>query len=249
MFWNDATSHQRLQNLPDLWEKDIFDEGFVRTLLDDLKRGQSILDALDRLAFLASFGGFISRTSLCADDDTYLDVYKNAISVYQDAKQTLATFLKSKDTAVRLSTAVTYCELEWDWPLETTKGELGQQIMKDVSELLKSDSDKDCRRACMCMPSLCKRTELKGGLISDANLKMLVQFCDNTRIVKHEEGTSTVAFHSAQALSMLMKRTPILFSLVRIFAHNIPVDDEFAKKLIDIDLVTDITEALRSNCK
>ena len=69
MFWNDETSHQRLQNLSDLWEKDIFDKRSVRTLLDDLKRGQPNLDALDRLAFMASFGEFVSCIPLGADDD------------------------------------------------------------------------------------------------------------------------------------------------------------------------------------
>ncbi|KAG8215129.1 hypothetical protein J3R82DRAFT_8591 [Butyriboletus roseoflavus] len=212
MFWNDATSHQRLQNLSDVWEKDIFDERSVQRLLDDLERGQPNLDALDRLAFMASF-----------------DIGKDAISNYENATQILDTSFKSKDRLIRLSTAVTYCELKWDWPLETTPGERGEQIKRDVSELLKSDQDR--RRACIYMPSLCKRTELRDGLMSEENLKLLVQLCDSTCVVKHEEGTSTVAFHSAQALSMLMK-----------------LDDGFAKRLIDIDRVTDITEALRSNC-
>lgn len=216
MFWNDVNSHQRLQNLPDLWEKDIFDDRLVQTLLDDLKHEQSVLNALDRLAFLTGFGAFTHHMFLVACDDTYLDDYKNAISVYQDATHILATFLRRRDKLVRLSTAVIYCEMGWDWPLETTKetakGALAQQITDDVSELLKSTDD--CRRACMWMPSLCKRQDLKAELISDTNLRMLVQFCDNTRIAKHEEGTSTVAFHSAQALSMLMKCTLTLLNLL-----------------------------------
>ncbi|KAH0833833.1 hypothetical protein J3R83DRAFT_10997 [Lanmaoa asiatica] len=214
MFWNDATSHQRLQELSKLWEKDIFDERSVETLLDDLKRGQLNLDALDRLAFMANLGGFISRVFFRADDETYLDIRKNATSIYNNAEQVLATFLKSKDRLIRLSTAVTYCELGWDWPLETTHGELGQQITEDVSELLKSGQD--CRRACMYIPSLCKRTDLRAGLMSEENLKMLVQLCDNTRVIKREEGTSTVAFYSAQALSMLMKCDPVLVSVLSV---------------------------------
>lgn len=186
---------------------------------------------------------------LVFDTDIHLDVYKKAIDGYQDAKQTLSAFLRRNvDRVVRLSTAATYCELGWGWPLETTQGEL-ELIMSDVSELLKSD--RDCRRACMYLPSLCKRTELKAGLINDANLKTLVQLCDTTRIIKHEEGPSAVALHSAQALSMLMKCTSTLFDLARTSVDDICtlVDDGLAKKLVDIDLVTDITEALRSNCK
>lgn len=88
--------------------------------------------------------------------------------------------------------------------------------------------------------------------MSEENLKMLVQLCDNTRVVTHEEGTSTVAFHSAQALSMLMKCASILFSSVSACPDGVVfvlVDVALAKRLIDIDKVTDITEALRSNCK
>ena len=247
MFWNDATSHQRLQSLPDLWEKDIFDERSVQTLLDDLKRGQPNLDALDRLAFMASFGEFVSCILLGADDDTYLDDCEAAISNYRDAKQILANFLKSKDRLIRLSTAVTYCELRWDWPSEATYGELCQQITDDISELLKGE--KEHRRACMYMPSLCKQTDLKAGLISEENLKILVKLCDGTRIVKDEEGTSTVAFHSAQALSMLIKCASIRINLVSPLMTSVLVDGELAQRLIAIDAVTDITEALRSDCK
>ena len=212
MFWNDAASHQRLQNLSDLWEKDIFDKCSIQVLLDDLKRGQPNLDELDRLAFMASFGEFISRIALRADDDTCLDTCKDAISNYNNAKQILATFLKSKERLIRLSTAVTYCELGWNWSLETTYAELDPQITDDVSELLKGDRDR--RRACTYMPSLCKRKELRAGLISEENLKILVKLCDGGRLVRDEEGTSTVAFHSAQALSLLMKRASTLSSLV-----------------------------------
>lgn len=212
MFWNDASSHQRLQELPDLWEKDIFDERSVKRLLDDLKGGQPNLDALDRLAFMASFGGFYLAFLRCIFDDAYLDICKDAIRDYGTAKQILDTFLESKDRLIRLSTAVTYCELELDWHLETSHGELGQQITEDVSELLKSN--KDCRRACMYLPSLFKRPDLREGLMNEENLKRLVQLCDTTRMNKHEEGTSTEAFHSAQALSMLMKCASTLFSLV-----------------------------------
>jgi hypothetical protein len=219
MFWNDATSHQRLQNLSDLWEKDIFDERSVQTLLDDLKGGQPNLDALDRLAFMASFGEFLSCIPQGADDDTYLDDCEDAISSYRDAKQILATFLKSNNRLIRLSTAVTYCELGWDWPSEMPDGKLHQQITDDVSELLKGD--KDHRRACMYMPSLCKQTDLKTGLISEENLKILVKLCDSARIVNDEEGTSTVAFHSAQALSMLMKCASKLSSLVSVCPDDI----------------------------
>lgn len=164
-----------------------------------------------------------------------------------DAKQILTTFLKSRDRLIRLSTAVTYCELGWDWPLETTYDQLRQQITKDVSELLEGDIHH--RRACMYIPSLCKRSDLKAGLITKENLQMLVKFCDRNRIAGDEEGTS-VAFHSAQALLLLTKRASKFFSLIFPVLIVPPlVDGELAQKLIDIDAVNDITDALRSNCK
>ncbi|KIK80672.1 hypothetical protein PAXRUDRAFT_225463 [Paxillus rubicundulus Ve08.2h10] len=58
MFWNDPNSHLRLQELSDYWEKDLFDNCSIETLLDDLvqERRQPNLDVLDRLAFMANFG-------------------------------------------------------------------------------------------------------------------------------------------------------------------------------------------------
>ncbi|KAG9312369.1 hypothetical protein JVU11DRAFT_6742 [Chiua virens] len=212
MFWNDPASHQRLRELTDVWEKDIFDETSIRTLLDDLKEGKSNPDAaLDQLAFMANF-----------------DVGKHAILARPNAKEILADFLENRDRVIRLSTAAIYCEL--NWPLEASHGNLVQQVSDDVSELLKNEQHR--RRACMYLPSLCKREDWKAGLISEDNLKMLVQFCDNTRIVRNEEGTSTIAFNGAQALAMLMK-----------------LDPDVAERLIKIDRVTDITQALHSNCK
>lgn len=153
------------------------------------------------------------------NDDVYLDDCKEAISIYKDAKQVLATFLKSKERLIRLSAAVTFCELGWDWPLETTYSELRQLITNDVSELLKGR--RDHRRACVYMPSLCKRDDLKTSLISDENLKILVRRCDIGRIARDEEGTSTDAFHSAQALSMLMKRTSTFLNPVSSYPDSI----------------------------
>ena len=61
-------------------------------LLDDLKRGQTNLDVLNRLAFMANFGEFLSCIPFGAHDNTYLDACKDAISSYRDAKPILATF-------------------------------------------------------------------------------------------------------------------------------------------------------------
>lgn len=82
MFWNDAASHQRLQKLTNLWEKDIFDECSIRTLLDHLKPGHPIREVLDRLAFMSSFGAFIPRDSIGADNDKmYAQTNANARSI------------------------------------------------------------------------------------------------------------------------------------------------------------------------
>lgn len=66
MFWNHESSHKRLQNLSDVWEKDIFDHHSVRNLIGQLNKGQlnkgqSIQEVLGRLAFMSTFGGFMSR--------------------------------------------------------------------------------------------------------------------------------------------------------------------------------------------
>lgn len=58
----------------------LFDEHSVRMLLDDLKRGQTNLDVLNRLAFMANFGEFLSCIPFGAHDNTYLDACKDAIS-------------------------------------------------------------------------------------------------------------------------------------------------------------------------
>jgi len=63
-----VTSHQRLQNLSDVWEKEIVDERSIQTLLDDLKGGQP-----PGRAGPSSFHGEIR---------------------YRDARQTLATFFE-----------------------------------------------------------------------------------------------------------------------------------------------------------
>jgi hypothetical protein len=55
------------------------------------------------------------------------------------------------------------------------------------------------------MQSLCAQTDLTAGLLSEENLKILVELCDSVCILKDEEGPSTVAFHTAQALSIIMK--------------------------------------------
>lgn len=120
-------------------------------------------------------------------------------------------FLNNKDKAiVQLSTAATYCELEWEWPLEADK-ELAQQITQGIAELLNS---RECRQACIYLPSLCKRAELMSRLINDENLKKLVELCNGAaRVDKSEEETTGVPFHGAHALSMLMKRASTLSDL------------------------------------
>lgn len=58
MFWNDPRNHDRLQRLSSTWEMDIFDSRSVQSLLAALQLRRTNLDALDRLAFMASFGKF-----------------------------------------------------------------------------------------------------------------------------------------------------------------------------------------------
>jgi hypothetical protein len=57
MYWNDPASQERLSKLGPLWEKDIFDASTVPSLLRDIQlHGVECFDAVDRLAFMASFG-------------------------------------------------------------------------------------------------------------------------------------------------------------------------------------------------
>jgi hypothetical protein len=57
MYWNDPVSQERLSKLGQLWEKDIFDASTVPSLLRDIQlHGVECFDAVDRLAFMASFG-------------------------------------------------------------------------------------------------------------------------------------------------------------------------------------------------
>jgi len=58
MSWNDPRNHDRLQNLSSTWEMDIFDSRSVQSLLATLQLRRTNLDALDRLAFMATFGKF-----------------------------------------------------------------------------------------------------------------------------------------------------------------------------------------------
>ncbi|KAF8841639.1 ARM repeat-containing protein [Paxillus ammoniavirescens] len=69
--------------------------------------------------------------------------------------------------------------------------------------------------------------DLKTRLVSQDCLRRIISLCDSGRVAKHEEGTSSVAFHSAQALSMLMKS-----------------DSDLALTLIKMDAISDIIEAL-----
>ena len=54
----------------------------------------------------------------------------------------------------------------------------------------------------MYIPSLCKTPELRIGLISDENLKILVKLCDSAPSPVTMK-KSTVVFRSARVLSML----------------------------------------------
>ncbi|KAF9228171.1 hypothetical protein BS17DRAFT_325375 [Gyrodon lividus] len=203
MFWNDPNSHLRLQNLSDSWEKDVFDDCSIQTLLADLVqppvRGQANLDVLDRLAFMANF-----------------DVCKHAINAVTGSEETLAAFLRNSNKLVRLSAAVTYCELGWNWP-PAMHHSLSDNITGDIAGMLESRDSRENRRACVSLPSLCKQKDLRTRLVNDKNLRIIIRLCDSARMAKHEEG-STVAFHSAQALSMVMKYSDLAPTLMKIGA-------------------------------
>jgi len=113
---------------------------------------------------------------------------------------------------VRVSAAVTYCEVGWKWPLQSEPDENpreAEHIIQDVNTLLES---KDPRRACMSLPSLCKNTYLRGRLLSESNLRRLLRLIatDRTGICYNEnedegDASSSIAFHSAQALTSLLE--------------------------------------------
>jgi len=68
LLWNDPRMHDRLQQLSSTWEMDIFDSCSVQSLLAALQVRRTNVDALDRLAFMASFGKLtVSYTRHLAD--------------------------------------------------------------------------------------------------------------------------------------------------------------------------------------
>jgi len=113
---------------------------------------------------------------------------------------------------VRISAAVTYCEVGWNWPLQSeydAKPREVEHVIQDINTLLRSE---DPRRACMSLPSLCKNTYLRGRLLSESNLRRLLTLIIATdRIVpcnkNEDEGvsSSSMAFHGAQALASLLE--------------------------------------------
>ena len=62
--------------------------------------------------------------------------------------------------------------------------------------------------SCFHVYAVSKQTDSRAVLPTKENLKILVKLCDSARIVNDEEGTSTVAFQSARALSILVSAGP-----------------------------------------
>lgn len=131
----------------------------------------------------------------------------------ENAEQTLASLLLDDgNDSVRVSAAVTLCEVGWNWPLQSEPDEEPREvehIIQDVNTLLESE---DPRRACMSLPSLCKNAYLRGRLLSESNLRRLLTLiaadktgmrCNETE--DEEDVSSSIALHSAQALASLLE--------------------------------------------
>ncbi|KAI6142286.1 armadillo-type protein [Pisolithus thermaeus] len=181
------------------------------------------LDALERLAFMASF-----------------DNGRKAIAHATNARQTLASLLEHPKDWVRICAAMTYFEVGWEWPLQSndTSAELEglERLATDVEHPL-HDKNKDRQLyACISLPSLCKNSWLRKRLLKDDNLRRLVQLTNACKAgcnrKKEEEGVSasTVALHSAQALTSLLE-----------------LDESSAPKLLAMGGVAELVHALHND--
>ncbi|KAI6095040.1 hypothetical protein EDD16DRAFT_784486 [Pisolithus croceorrhizus] len=208
MFWNDPKRHDYLSSLSSTWETDIFDSRSVQSLLDAQQPMKANLDALERLAFMASF-----------------DNGRKAIAHATNAQQTLASLLEHPKAWVRICAAMTYFEVGWEWPLQcndTAAEPKGlERLAADVEGPL-HDKNKDRQLyACISLPSLCKNSWLRKRLLEDRNLRRLLQLTNAckagyNRKKKEEEGVSasTVALHSAQALTSLLEHESLVPKLL-----------------------------------
>ncbi|KAI6004737.1 hypothetical protein EDD15DRAFT_1018393 [Pisolithus albus] len=224
IFWNDPKCHNHLSSLSSTWETDIFDSRSVQKLLDAQQPMKANLDALERLAFMASF-----------------DNGREAIARAANAQQTLASLLEHQNDWVRICAAMTYCEIGWEWPLpsdgDMTELKGLERLATDV-ECPLHDNDKARQLyACISLPSLCKNNWLRKRLLEDRNLRRLVQLtnaCDAgfNRKKREEEGVSasTVALHSAQALTSLLE-----------------LDESLAQKLLAMKEVTELIHVLNND--
>lgn len=224
LFWNDPKCHNYLSSLSSTWETDIFDSRSVQSLLDAQQPLRANLDALERLSFMASF-----------------DNGRKAIAHASNAQQTLASLLDHQNDWIRICAAMTYSEVGWEWPLQfdNAAAELKglERLAADVESLL-HDKDKGQQlHACMSLPSLCKNSRLREILLEDRNFRRLIRLTNacNTafdRKQREQEGisASTVALHSAQALTSLLE-----------------LDGTLASKLIAMGGVKELVDALHDD--
>lgn len=158
---------------------------------------------------------------------------------------------------MRISAAVTYCEVGWKWPLQSEHHEKSREmerVVQDINTLLTSE---DPRRACMSLPSLCKNTYLKTRLLSEPNLRRLLTLIATVATVRtgisynksEDEGDSfsSIAFHSAQALAALLEsrsfRTFSLYTSDIITCHD-PVDEGLCLRITEMGGVSDLIPTL-----
>lgn len=180
MYWNDPASQDRLSKLGPLWEKDIFDASTVPSLLRDIQlHGVECFDAVDRLAFMASFEQ--GRAAIRKSDGWESQL--NELVRYSD------------DPKVRVSATVALSEL-----LPQLDAQYLDKAAADVLKMLESKDDIDQIRACKALPALVKHAAVGNKILSESTFQRVLDLGGVS-----ETKSLMVQIHASQTLSLLAR--------------------------------------------
>lgn len=180
MYWNDPVSQERLSKLGQLWEKDIFDASTVPSLLRDIQlHGVECFDAVDRLAFMASFEQ--GRAAIRKSDGWESQL--NELVCYSD------------DPKVRISATVALSEL-----LPQLDAQYLERAADDVLKMLASNVEINQIRACKALPALVKHAAVGNEILSEATFQRVLDLGGVS-----ETESLMVQIHASQTLSLLAR--------------------------------------------
>lgn len=180
MYWNDPASQDRLSKLGQLWEKDIFDASAVPSLLRDIQlHGVECFDAVDRLAFMASFDQ--GRAAIRKSDSWESQL--NELVRYSD------------DPKVRVSATVALSELS-----PTLDAQYLEKAAVDVLKMLESKENIDQIRACKALPALVKHAAAGNKILSESTFQRVLDLGGVS-----ETESLMVQIHASQTLMLLAR--------------------------------------------